>query len=341
MSVAFINNAVGLSSYGNRCGNPRNQHIWSCKAVTAPIPELHWENVHFDRASAYPWDALVETQYLVDFLTELERSLTHEFASYAFFVLSSQASAVNPQSLEHHHPRKVLFHISDENGVVPTQWQSAYQAIFKSYIKEDRPARNIFSFPLGCVNGVIFEAPKLVIERPFNVFYSGNLNSNRLSLYAALHPRLRHRAKQAAQDEIRRTISVLPRVFDQTWPDSHIRFTDGFLRGLSRAEYGRRLLDSRIVLCPMGFRSPETFRHMEALRAGAVIVSEHLPNTRLYRGSPILTIKDWRVAIETITNLIQDQDRLAELQLRSLQWWDEVCSPKATARYVADILRRI
>ncbi|MBY0226960.1 MAG: hypothetical protein K2Q28_14245 [Hyphomicrobium sp.] len=309
--------------------------------MTTPIPELHWNNVHLDRASAYPWEALVETQYFVDFLSELERSLEHKFASYAFFVLSSQALAVDPHSLKHEHPRKVLFHISDENGVVPTQWQNDYHAIFKSYIKQDRPAQNIFSFPVGCVNGVIFETPKSVAERPFNVFYSGNLNANRLSLYTALHPRLRYRAKQAAAEEVRRTISTLPRVFDQTWADSYIRFTDGFLRGLSRAEYGRRLLDSRIVLCPMGFRSPETFRHMEALRAGAVLVSEYLPNTRLYRDSPILTIKDWRVAIDTVTNLIKDQDRLAELQLRSLQWWDEVCSPKATARYVADILRGI
>ncbi len=67
-----------------------------------------------------------------------------------------------------------------------------------------------------------------------------------------------------------------------------ITLTDGFARGLSPETYGRKLALSKTVLCPRGFSSTDTFRHVEALRAGAVVISEPLPDLHLYRGSPII-----------------------------------------------------
>src|SRR5215472_152161 len=122
--------------------------------------------------------------------------------------------------------------------------------------------------------------------------------------------------------------------FGASFPKSYIRFTHGFKHGLSPECYGRMLNDSKIVLCPRGLSSSETFRHMEALRAGAIVISERLPDTHFYHGSPIVSVRDWRAGLEMARQIIADPKLLARLHLETMKWWNRVCSEEATASYV-------
>lgn len=53
-------------------------------------------------------------------------------------------------------------------------------------------------------------------------------------------------------------------------------YTDGFNKGLDHDKYVSLLNDSKIVLCPHGANSPETFRFFESLKMGAIPLVDRL-----------------------------------------------------------------
>lgn len=53
-------------------------------------------------------------------------------------------------------------------------------------------------------------------------------------------------------------------------------YTDGFNQGLDHDKYISLLNDSKIVLCPHGANSPETFRFFESLKMGAIPLVDRL-----------------------------------------------------------------
>lgn len=301
-------------------------------------------NVFYDSASAYRWGDLNETAFLERVMAELKALMGDAYLEYAFFILSSHDPNVRPESVSDPSPRKVLIFVSDESASIPSGLQPHYLAIFKGYLPREVPGANVFPFNLGYVRDVPTYPFKPVPDRPINVFFSGSLSVKRLDLYRSLHPLYGRLPESAA----RRALSMSSRRFgrwafptdlSRSLPGSVLQFTDGFKEGLSPAEYGRKLADSRIVLCPSGGSSPETFRHIEAMRAGAVLISEALPDTHFYRGAPILTVADWETGVEQARQLIDHEESLTEMQRDTLEWWDSTCSEAATARYVCDRLR--
>jgi hypothetical protein len=122
---------------------------------------------------------------------------------------------------------------------------------------------------------------------------------------------------------------------------SYLFFTKNFLQGLSGPEYAAILRDSKIALCPRGAKSPETFRHFEAMRAGAVVVSHPQPALEFYVGSPMVILDDWSKLLETLVGLLGDPEGLAERQRQTLEWWDRHCSERAVATKIASEIRRL
>jgi hypothetical protein len=278
------------------------------------------DDVFFDGASAYRWEELNETEFLGLFFRHLRFQLGRQHQQYQFFLLSSHDPDIVPQSASFDGKRKVLFFISDESGSVPWRLSSDYFAVFKCYLPREFRNTNIFPFNLGYVRGVPYHDPKPVNLRSTNVFFSGALHTNREVFFREIY----------APDE---TTALNGKI-----SSSYVQFTNRFKGGLSQKEYGDLLSDSKIALCPKGFQSSETFRHIEALRAGAIVVSEPLPNTLFYRGSPILVVTDWASGLEKIRAILEDSAILQELQYRTIFWWQDVCSEEATARYVLEKL---
>jgi hypothetical protein len=303
----------------------------------SPLPD----NVVYDTASAYAWGDLNETAFLERVFAELEQELGGEFGDYSFYVLSSHDPDVRPASVDEPAARKVLLFVSDESQSVPEALQPHYTAIFKSYLPYELPDANVFAFSLGYVRDVPAHPPKPMAERSVSVFFSGSLSPARRPLYRTLHPVYKRLPAQVFERALSTSPRLVPGDLSHTVPGSLIRFTRAFKEGLSAADYGAALADARIVLCPHGVRAPETFRHLEAARAGAVVVSPALPDTHFYRSAPFVIVPNWEIGIQRARDLLGDLPALESLQRLTLDWWENVGSERATARYVAERLRAI
>ena len=107
---------------------------------------------------------------------------------------------------------------------------------------------------------------------------------------------------------------------------------------MSGEDYRRVLYDAKIAICPGGYASRESFRHYEALRAGCVIISEPLPDTRFYRGSPIIVLDDWRNLRGVVRELLREPERLETLHRQTRKWWQDMCCEEAVARFMKEKL---
>jgi hypothetical protein len=168
-------------------------------------------------------------------------------------------------------------------------------------------------------------------QRTINVFFSGNLHAGRKKLYQSLS-RLPHLPLPI----LVRLQKHLKLEFDNKFPSSYIRFTDGFSRGFAFHEYANYLSDSKIIISPPGISNPECFRHYEGLRAGCVVVTERLPVKPQFENSPVIEVGDWSNGFKVISNLLNDPAKLDELSRRSYDWYQNQLAPKPTAQYVFD-----
>ncbi len=109
---------------------------------------------------------------------------------------------------------------------------------------------------------------------------------------------------------------------------------------LDAREYSEALMNTKICLVPRG-TSPETFRFFEGLRQGCVLITEQLPDRWFYNEAPIIQINSWRELHSIVPSLLDDQERLEYLHEASLQWWNEVCSEEAVAKYISKRISRL
>lgn len=190
-------------------------------------------------------------------------------------------------------------------------------------------------------------------ERPYPVFYSGNLNYRRLDLFRGLagvsygypfripacypingcQPILQ-KLHAMVMNKIISGISGR-RDFSSLFPGSYIVFTNGFGKGLTKDEYLERMLKSKISLCPPGFVTNETIRLLESCLCGTAVVCGRLPDLPMYEGHPFVEISDWRRIKWVIDDLLSDEDRLDEIGQAGRMWYDSHFSPDAQAKRIA------
>jgi len=310
------------------------------------FPEL--ENVFYE-SPFYPFDDLNEAIFIKMIFSSLNQLMKAEFMEYEFYILSSGWEQDKlPESVSYMtNKKKVLIYISDNSGNVPYYLSPYYFAIFKVHLQLGKfLVNNIFNFPLGYVKNVPKFPVLNITERKFSVFFSGNLNRNRLPFFFNLFF-----AKNPVKI-IKKGIEILIKIkflknlftifkFDFKFSNSYIRFTNGFKKGISPEKYGEIISDSKIVLCPKGFNLPECFRHYEAMRAGCVIISEKLPPTHFYSDSPIIQIQNWKDGFDIINKLLKDDVELVKKSGLTLEWWEKRCSEEATAQYIIDCIKKL
>ena len=143
---------------------------------------------HTFRHAVYRYDDLQEKDFLERILGDLERQLGDRAGQYEFVLHSSIDNAALPCELVSAGTRKrVLIYISDEMSCVPVDICDKFFAIFKCYLPSDRGLpNNLFPLPLGCTAGFADRPIRPPAERSVSVFFSGNLNTNRVPLYREL-----------------------------------------------------------------------------------------------------------------------------------------------------------
>lgn len=302
------------------------------------------ENIRYDQNSEFLWEELNESDFVRDTLTQLFYLLGSDFKNYIFFIFSNHNSGRIPESLNHvTSKKKVLIYVSDEIGSDPSIYSSSYFAIFKAYIGDGNYSSNVFPFPLGCVNGVPILNIEPINKRKHNVFFRGNLNTNRIDFYRTFSnfSFVLPSRKILSHKFYRKFLLWFQWDFKRSFSNSIIIFNKNFKGGYSISEYGRILSESKIVLSPKGFNSSECFRLYEAMRAGCIVISEKLPTVVFYSDSPIIQIDNWKDGLRIVSELLKDSERMQLLQEKTAEWWETVCSEKATASYIYNKLNSL
>lgn len=283
----------------------------------------------------FKFNELLEYPYYSKIILNIKTHLKDNFENYDFLIYSKIAQKLLVDDSEYI-PRNrqenlILFYISDETGHIPLEFAKKCKVVFKVLIKENS-INNIHYFPLGYANGD--ELPIIPIHnRRYNVFFMGQLGRNRMNLFKSFS-----HTNWIPTDILLLLKSLLPKDFSYKFPQSIIQFTTGFGSGLSKNEYNNVLYNSKIVICPYGAVTPETFRHYEAMRAGCVIITLKMPDVFPFQNSPIIQLNNWNELVPTIKSLLEDPSKLENLHAATLHWWRTKCSEDAVARYVIEKL---
>lgn len=242
--------------------------------------------------------------------------------------------------------KKVLIWIGEESGQLPPkQIVSIYDVIFKSYMKSDLNMSKVYALPLitpkiPLVDFVPFE------KRKYNVFYSGNLNKNRVSLYLSLNPNLFWGEKFASRFyKIKGGTKLFNLLyngkeydFSYLFENSILKFNNGFYTGFSRDEYINITANSKIILSPKGFASPECFRLYEAMKYGCVVITEVLPIVSFYENIPVLQVSNWNDVHALIKSILSNKAYLNEISNQAVDFYNKKMSINAIVDYIIDRL---
>jgi hypothetical protein len=278
--------------------------------------------------------------FLTKVMAELKNLLGEAYDNYLYVIDSPsfQKSHLNP-SLVRKIP--ILFYVGDERNSFDDLQPTEFPVVFRQYM-QGPPTPRIYPMPLGTTPLLNRSMVKTTHEKKINIFFSGCLNANRIGLYSYF------RFGKEIQIESFLVSRVLSRILRQfgkkdlscSFMNSHIQFTDGFQMGLSQATYAEKICDSRIVICPYGFISPETIRHYEALQAGCTVITKRWPFNDLLAGAPLVVVDNWQELETLIPRLLSNPDDLAENQRKAFEWWESYGSPKGFAVYVAERIRK-
>ena len=143
-------------------------------------------------------------------------------------------------------------------------------------LRRRRPPPRVHAIPLGTYNQL--DLPMIAIdERPTDLFFAGSVD-HRASPRRLVSPKTRSRREMLA------AVRRLGRLHPGLCLD--MRVTVGFAASAAASPeaYSRGLMNARVCLAPRG-TSVETFRLLEGLRAGCVVVAERLPRHLLLRRS--------------------------------------------------------
>jgi len=191
----------------------------------------------------------------------------------------------------------------------------------------------ISTIPLGTFNQL--ELPIVPIEeRSTDVFFAGSVEH-----VSSFRGRVAS-AKAHARREMLAAVEQLGRHRPGLRVDVCLTPGFGASAAAPRGDYSRDLMNARICLAPRG-TSVETFRVLEGLRYGCVVVGERLPRHWFYTGGPILQLDRWTELENAIRPVLDDPAELRRYHHRALAWWRDRCSEEAVGRFLADRLNGI
>lgn len=287
-------------------------------------------------------------QHLESILEKMADIMGESFQDFRFVLYEHQMHLPLPE-FKLTGPDVILIFLSDENSTVPMGICDKFFAIFKSYYPYQENIKNYIAFPIGYSNSAKMTKFIEFDDRKYDASYAGNFFGNRLEFYRQftwlkyLPPfSIPTRWLKTLYCKVITKLKIFqPRKFVNTFGTSICYWSGGFAKGLSREEYAEIISDTKIALCPKGFRSTECFRLFETMRLGCVIVSDELPPSRWYKNSPIVIESDWLHIQDTIDKLRHDPEKMRSIHQQTIDWWKNVCSDEAVAQYLVDEITRI
>jgi len=183
---------------------------------------------------------------------------------------------------------------------------------------------NIFPIPLGYHAQVDLPLVPMA-RRKWDIFFAGWIEKPQWSKPDSwrLSPRIYSR------NQLGEAVARL----QKTHPMIACNFETNRLRRLSPLEYSTQLANSKICLVPRG-NFHETYRFLEAARAGCILISEPMPDLWYYQNHPAVVVKHWNQLETALNSILNSPERLLKLQADSIAWWQKSGCEMAVADYV-------
>ena len=105
-------------------------------------------------------------------------------------------------------------------------------------------------------------------------------------------------------------------------------------RPLTPKHYTSVLSNSKISICPPGWRTNESFRITESARFGCIILAAELIPLWYNIGAPYIKINDWS-DLSIIDSVLSNSERvLKDMSYETRRWYEDYLSPEAVAGYI-------
>lgn len=200
-------------------------------------------------------------------------------------------------------PRSFVMILSDEELRHKFRPYRRRPGVLRNYFQPSWNSRKVYTLPLGFNPELVGlnKGPSQKVKRVHAWGFVGEVKQNRekvLQLFEDLEPHALFRAN---------------------------KFNDP--AGLRGGELYDTYERCHFVLCPFGNRSPDSFRVMEALEAGAIPVTvaflgyDH--NRFVFGDHPFVVGKDWCHAKHLVEDLLDNPDKLKAKQEQTQTWYRE------------------
>lgn len=222
--------------------------------------------------------------------------------------------------------------MSDEAGIIPPFIDDLF-LVFRTYSRLGlHDDRKIFAIPCGfaCGYGGLFgktdwlyedmEKPKKnLIEREYDIFYSGQYSNNRIECINAIN-KIRNNYK------------------------CKINITNGFAKGYELDEYYKLMQNSKISIVPNGAVIPESFRYFEAFESNCIVISSFPVNNKIYKNwfydnSPAIFINDWSELNSSLIDSLLTKYNLEKYNTLNKEYFDSCLSTKAVSEYIYNVIK--
>ena len=301
-----------------------------------------YNNAFFIENEYVTLEKVNETKHINDLLLSLSKN--KDFKKYNFIFCCSQKNNIY-ESTYIPLPNKVLFIWGDTQGRIPLKEViDNHSFVFKAHMSPNNLCyKNFFAYPLGIPKNVELLNIENINSRPIDIFFAGNLNSNRKFFLTQL----------LGNNWFLKFISLLlliPKIgnilkpflidkffwnLDKIRKNSIIRFTKAFQAGFQATEYSKILSKSKIVLSPKGFHDSECFRFYEATRQGCVVITEKLPTHEFYNYTDAyIEIDTWHNINDIIDDLLRNPQKLEKISKNAITYYNEKLSPSGVANYI-------
>lgn len=229
------------------------------------------KNVIYDNGVEYNPGTL---DYTYNIILNLKKILPN-FSEYLFIVYNCLTDTP-PISRNFKHDKKILFWEAGTYRKQPfNSIKSDYLCIFSTHVKTIPGI--VYSMPLGYwdskVDGELVSMP----ERMYDISFTGCLNRNRVHLASLLSNKTKEWIALGLQKNKEKTLETINTIIQWKHTKDYFMFTEDFGKGLDKEKYTYILRNSKVVLSPRGWISPECFRMYEAMKLGCVVITEKLP----------------------------------------------------------------
>lgn len=308
-----------------------------------------------------PFALECNVDYFASVMQALSGSL-HRFDEYTFVFTRSVDEL--PEKFDHT-PNLVVFVMGDEWARVPV-YAHRVHAVFKApgqhmklathygwwrfnlmtsvqYLRQQikrfpryhrDTCRNIFAIPYG-----YYRLPKRknvtpINERSLDASFTGSIDHKKV---------LGGLVKTAKVLSRERMVEVVNNWNSNRQYNIDVKLSSYFPKAKDKPEhddYPQILMDTKICLSPRGTHL-ETYRLCEGMYYGCIVIAEEQPNHWFAKTSPAIILKDWNTLPNLLDTLLENPDKLKELQQASLDYWDAALSPGAVSGYISNALAQL